>query len=216
MRSGVAAVQEVTRPQWNSLQFWQHVNCLSTGSCTERCYHVPEMRNPRFWIGWPVAALEGCPGVGCWRPRPAKAWQCEPSRAGPASQKPATMCQTRANCCFCLTLKKGSLFSCIYTLVSCINTSPPCTRARLRLCTRTGVHLKVKDHTDPKYDPQSGPEIYIEIYIYPVYVATRCFVLFQQTRDVYPMMFQCRNDVVDSGPTLNHHWLNVPCLLVSC
>lgn len=27
------------------------------------------------------------------------------------------MCQTRANCCFCLPLRKGSLLSCVYTLL---------------------------------------------------------------------------------------------------
>ena len=35
----------------------------------------------------------------------------------------------------------------------------------------------------------------------------------QPTRDVYPMLVQCWNDVVDGGPTLNQHWVNVSRLL---
>ena len=35
----------------------------------------------------------------------------------------------------------------------------------------------------------------------------------QQTRDVDRMLFQCWADVVDGGPTLKQHWVNVSCLL---
>ena len=35
----------------------------------------------------------------------------------------------------------------------------------------------------------------------------------QQTRDVLPMLVYCWASVVDDGPTLNQHWLNVSCLL---
>ena len=38
----------------------------------------------------------------------------------------------------------------------------------------------------------------------------------QETRDVYPMLVQCWNDVVDGGPTLNRHWVRVSCLLGRC
>ena len=37
---------------------------------------------------------------------------------------------------------------------------------------------------------------------------------FQQTRDIYPMLFQCWATVFDAGPTLNQHWVNGWCLLV--
>ena len=35
----------------------------------------------------------------------------------------------------------------------------------------------------------------------------------QQTRDIEPMLGQCRADVVDVGPALTQHWFNVSCLL---
>ena len=35
----------------------------------------------------------------------------------------------------------------------------------------------------------------------------------QQTQDVKLMLFQCRANVADGGPTLKQHWLNVSCLL---
>ena len=39
----------------------------------------------------------------------------------------------------------------------------------------------------------------------------------QQTRDIDPMLVQCWASVVDDGPTLNQHWVNVSttCLLAS-
>ena len=35
----------------------------------------------------------------------------------------------------------------------------------------------------------------------------------QQTRDIDPMLCQCWASVVDGGPTLAQHWVDVPCLL---
>ena len=35
----------------------------------------------------------------------------------------------------------------------------------------------------------------------------------QQTRDIELMLGQCWTSVVDVGPTLPQHWLNVSCLL---
>ena len=37
--------------------------------------------------------------------------------------------------------------------------------------------------------------------------------IFQQTRDIEPMLVQYWADVVDGGPTSNQHWLNVSCFL---
>ena len=39
--------------------------------------------------------------------------------------------------------------------------------------------------------------------------------LAQQTRDVDPMVVQCWATGCAAGPTLNHHWVNDPCLLDS-
>ena len=38
-------------------------------------------------------------------------------------------------------------------------------------------------------------------------------ILTQQTRDIEPMLVQCWASVVDDGPALNQHWVNVSCLL---
>ena len=39
-----------------------------------------------------------------------------------------------------------------------------------------------------------------------------CFrLLSPQTRDIHPMLFQCWPTVLDAGPTLKQHWVNVPC-----
>ena len=38
---------------------------------------------------------------------------------------------------------------------------------------------------------------------------------FQQTRKVHPMLVQCWASVVDGGPTLNRHWVNVSSSLAS-
>ena len=35
----------------------------------------------------------------------------------------------------------------------------------------------------------------------------------QQTRDADTTLVQCWSIVCDAGPTLNQHWVNVPCLL---
>ena len=37
--------------------------------------------------------------------------------------------------------------------------------------------------------------------------------LTQQTRGIYPKLFQCWHTVFDAGPTLEQHWVNAPCLL---
>ena len=35
----------------------------------------------------------------------------------------------------------------------------------------------------------------------------------QQTRHINPMVVQCWASVVDGGPALDHHWVDVSCLL---
>ena len=40
-------------------------------------------------------------------------------------------------------------------------------------------------------------------------------VVSHQTRDIGPMLCQCRSAVYDVGPTLNQHWFNVSCLWYS-
>ena len=40
-------------------------------------------------------------------------------------------------------------------------------------------------------------------------------VVTQQTRDIDPMLRQCWNNVVDGGPALAQHWINVSFLLGS-
>ena len=43
---------------------------------------------------------------------------------------------------------------------------------------------------------------------------TPCLVLPQHcTRDIDPMLNQCWASVYDASPTLNHHWVNFPCLV---
>ena len=37
----------------------------------------------------------------------------------------------------------------------------------------------------------------------------------QKTQDIDSMLVQCWASVVDDGPTLNQHWVNVSCLLRS-
>ena len=40
--------------------------------------------------------------------------------------------------------------------------------------------------------------------------------LFQQTRGIHPMLFQCWASVEDGGPSLKQHWVNSPYLQGSC
>ena len=35
----------------------------------------------------------------------------------------------------------------------------------------------------------------------------------QQTRDIHPILVECRSTVVDGGPTLNQYWVNSSCFL---
>ena len=40
-----------------------------------------------------------------------------------------------------------------------------------------------------------------------------CLPLSQQTQDIHPMLVRCWASVVDGGPALNQHWVNVSCFL---
>ena len=44
-------------------------------------------------------------------------------------------------------------------------------------------------------------------------VSAACVVYTQHTRDIHPRMVQCWTGVVDGGPTLNRHLMNVSYLL---
>ena len=41
----------------------------------------------------------------------------------------------------------------------------------------------------------------------------QCASISQQIRDFDPMLYQCWASVVNGGPTLLQHWVDVPCLL---